>query len=286
VCFRTVPAPEIGKCGFRHTSRVNQAIPTIATLRGLWRRSLLARPDGSCDTTTSVRWLQGPRTYVDLRQPPGAPDFSAAGGSAHLSMEHCAWLARQAGFAGHLTSAAGFFEWRRSIDFQPAAAFPDAGTLWWQSDMLVEKGRDVAYIEHWHRDGSAPTLPFGALTLREAGSRLGAILLRVGMVFMFARERAADLPAGATLAECVAGVQSLREAQALVDCEISFGEVHAAGFQITTSTLPYRTADMLGQTLADHSIQTTDRDSEGTLLKRRWEITEVEGEVQSLECEA
>jgi hypothetical protein len=69
-------------------------IPELTALRGLWTRSLIAWPDGRRDTTTSVRWLQGPEIYIDLRQPANRPDFSGVGAL------RCA--NRMAGHAGRL----------------------------------------------------------------------------------------------------------------------------------------------------------------------------------------
>jgi len=66
--------------------------PKIQDLQGLWRRSLIAWPNG-VDDTTEVRWLQGTEVYVDLRQPAGLPDFVGRRGIAHLSMADCRALA-------------------------------------------------------------------------------------------------------------------------------------------------------------------------------------------------
>jgi hypothetical protein len=49
---------------------------TLNDLPGVWRRSLLAWPDGTRDTTTTVLWVQGPTLYADLRQ--GVPHEGAA----------------------------------------------------------------------------------------------------------------------------------------------------------------------------------------------------------------
>src|SRR5664279_1626421 len=109
---------------------MDQAIPSIAELRGLWRRSMIAWPDGTRDTT-NVRWLQGLRSYIDLRQPMPVPDFPGVRSLADLSIDDCAWLAKQQGFAGHLGFDGGCFEWQRSIDFQPRKLHADAGSLHW-----------------------------------------------------------------------------------------------------------------------------------------------------------
>ena len=93
-------------------------IASVFSLQGLWRRSLLAWPGRPSDTTTSVRWLQGPHAYIDLRQPTPLPDFSQVRSREDLTFEDCLWLARQEGFAGHLHFDGRHFEWVREIDFQ------------------------------------------------------------------------------------------------------------------------------------------------------------------------
>jgi hypothetical protein len=214
----------------------------VASLQGLWRRSLIAWPSrGASDTTTTVRWLQGPRAYIDLRQPAPIPDFSHARGLEDLTYDDCAWLARQEGFAGYLSFDGMHFEWIREIDFQPPSPSADAGSLLWEGDVLIETGRDADYIEHWHRDPSIPTTPTRIVDLQGAAQKVRSTLLRVGPHFMFARARATSLKQGyGSLAEYVAAAPDLAHARELIDCEISFGRVDEAGLRITASTLPYR----------------------------------------------
>jgi hypothetical protein len=262
---------------------VHNTITDVSELRGLWHRSLIAWPGGNRDTTSSVRWLQGLRAFIDLRQPAAATDFSRVHARADLSIEQCAWLAKQQGFAGHLAFDGSHFEWIRTIDYQPRAPSADAGSLCWEGDVLVETGRDIPYIEHWHRGAAAPTLPVGAVTLRAIDEDITAVLLRVGPVFMFARDRAVAPATHRTLGECVAAVATLRHAQELVDCEISFGEAKAAGFRITASSLPYRLGDALNPQLTRERLTTMDRAADGTALRRHWRITGSEGEPDALQ---
>jgi hypothetical protein len=254
----------------------------VSELRGLWRRSMIAWPDGQSDNSSSVHWLQGLCACIDLRQPAAAVDFSSLRSVGELSIDHCAWLAQQQGFAGRCVFDGGYFQWLRTIDFQPRASYDDVGSLCWQGGVLVETGRDAAYVEHWHRDACAPTLPAVAVTLREANENTSAALLRVGAVFMFARDRAVLPVAGRTLAECVAGAPSLRHAQQLVDCEISFGNVRAAEFRITASSLPVRIGAALEPRVAHERLTTLDRAPDGAALTRQWEITAAEGELGAL----
>jgi hypothetical protein len=259
-------------------------MPSVDDLRGLWQRSLIAWPDGRRDDTTEVRWLQGLCAYADLRRPSPIADFSRIRGRADLSLDDCAWLARQQGFAGRLSFDGRHFEWSRSIDIQPKTGWADAGTLEWSGPVLIERGRDVAYTEHWHRDPLAATEPAADVVLREQAVGTHARLLRVGGHFMFARDRAVPLPALQTLGECVAAAATLHHAQALVDCEISFGPVTRGGFRITASSLPYRIGDILGQSLMNDGIGTLDRDARGNTVDRRWEILGGEGDIGALQA--
>jgi hypothetical protein len=252
--------------------------PRMADLRGLWQRSLIWWPDGTRDCTTNVRWLQGSCAYVDLRQPAMLGDFSLCGGLADLSMDDCARLAEQHGFAGRVSFDGTHFEWARLIDFQPKALHADAGSLWWEDGVLIEKGRDIDYIERWRRDDSAPVQPAWSVAVCEKSDGISGRLLRVGSWFMYARDRAAALPEHTTLRACVSAAPTLSHAHALVDCEISFGLVTPEGFLITASTLPYRVGDLLGQHLRNHTLTTMDRDAYGSTYMRHWDITEREGE--------
>jgi len=225
---------------------MTRIVSGVAELQGLWRRSLISWPGGGSDRTTTVRWLQGPRAYIDLRQPTPLPDFSHVRALDELTLEDCAWLARQEGFAGHLSFDGVNFEWHREIDFQPRAARADAGSLRWEGTVLVETGREEDYIEHWHRDPTLPNTPASVVNLRADRGSPKKTLLRVGPYFMFARDRAIHLDTGyPSLAEHVAASADVERARELIDCEISFGEARQEGLRITASTLPFRVGALL-----------------------------------------
>lgn len=253
--------------------------PSLGTLPGLWRRSLIAWPDGREDHTSFVNWLQGPGLYLDLRQPEGAPDFAGVASLSDLKPVHMEWLARQEGFAGELVHEDGWFEWRRDIDFQPQAVYSDMGRLWVEGDVMIEEGKDIPYIEHWHREPLAGGALWAArLEDRETGAR-GA-LIRYGHLFMFARERLATLPAHRPLTECVAGARDLVHAREFLDCEISQGAVTGAGWIVQRSTLPFRERQTLAPALTGDLLATDDMDARGKPLTRHWEITDLRGEPQ------
>jgi hypothetical protein len=241
---------------------------------------LLARADGTRDTTTRVHWMQGIESFADLRQPAELPAFAAVDCLNALSMEDCAHLAGQEGFCGRLRFDGTYFEWVRLVDFQPRSSRADAGSLQWQDAVLVERGRDSPYVEHWHRDAAAATEPVAALWLREADSAVAGLLLRVGDNFMLARDRSA-VPAGErSLRDCVAGARDLPSARALIDAEISFGEVSAAGWRITRSTLPFRVGDTPAPRFVGERLATADRGADGATVSRWWHVTATEGDSQ------
>lgn len=278
---------------------VLNSVPALRDLRGLWRRLSIRYPDGSTDTTTRVAWLQGETAFIDLRQPADLGDCCAAHCRSSLSALDCAELARQQGFAGTLAFDGAHFEWTRVIDYQPKARTADAGSLVWRGDLLIEQGRDVAYVEHWRRDdgasaaaaaigdpaaaiGGEAAAPTGALRLRGAGSGTRGALLRVGAHFMYARDRAVAVPEGRSLADCVADAACVGDARELVDCEISFGTVSAHGLRITASTLPYRVGDIVSAEFEEHRATTSDRSSDGAAVTRAWEIVGIEGAIGAL----
>jgi hypothetical protein len=254
---------------------------------GMWRRSLLIHADGARDSTSQVRWLQARTLFVDLRQAGDLPDFLHLGCLNDLDPRDCTQLARQEGFAGRFGFDGDCFEWLRLIDFQPRSPFADAGRLWWEEEILMEAGRDIPYVEHWQRDPTVVTRPLAALRLRDPLEGVTALAIQVGTVFMFARARRSELPAGQTLAQCVAGASSLAAAREMLDCEITLGSVGsgegAAGANvILASTHPWRVSESFVLVCADSTVSTGDVDPSGRPRVRRWEILEAEGDPASV----
>jgi hypothetical protein len=244
----------------------------ISDTIGLWERSLIAWPDGSRDTTTYAGWLQGPALFADLRQPADPPSFAGVTCLNELDAQHFDWLARQEGFAGRLVRAGEAFEWQRHIDFQCPTSASDAGFLEFRDGVLVEVGRDVPYIEHWHPalDNATPQY---AMRLEDDAGRKG-YLVRAGTLFMFVRGRATPLPHGERLPDLVASADA-QTARALLDCEISLGRV-GQEWIIKRSSLPYRVgADLAPYLSADGSqVTTAEIDDNGAQLERFWRVIE------------
>ena len=253
---------------------------TIGDLQGLWRRSLIVWPDGRRDDASAVSWLQGPNLYADLRRQMPRPDFSGVSGLYSLTRSQVSWLATQEGFAGVLSLDGEFFVWQRALDIQPPAAVADAGRLWLEAGRMIEEGRYVPYIEHWHRDDAAVLTPCGALILKECSTGATGFLVRTGPHFMYARARCTPLLPGGSLLDYVNSA-SLFDAQNLVDCEISLGRIGPSGWIIEDLSLPYREGAALRPVItADHTQLTiSDVTGDCALTLRHWEIVGCEGEL-------
>lgn len=251
--------------------------PRVAGLGGCWRRSLIVYSDGRRDVATRVQWLQGMSLFVDLRQPETMLEHAHVTRLDDLSMADCARLARQEGFAGRFGFDGSHFEWVRLIDYQPRSGAADAGSLAWEGDILVERGRDIDYTEHWHRDDAA-RVPAAAACLQDIYSGRVAIVVRVGDAFMFARDRPLPVQRHTTLVECILGAPTLAHARLLIDCEISAGIVHQ-DYCIRASTLPFRRGRALGMSRDRDRITTRDIGADGAPLTRFWNITASEGDL-------
>jgi hypothetical protein len=256
--------------------------PTVETLGGLWSRSLIEWPDGRRDTTTWVNWLQGPSFYIDLRQPEGRPSFESVGKLRDIEPAHFHWLASQEGFAGELHHDGGYFEWRREIDFQPKAIYSDQGRLFMADGMMVEEGKDIPYIEHWHREPIEPA-PVSALRLVDPEDGTRGAFMRVGSLFMYARARKVGVPEGRHLTECVAGAADIAAAQDLLDCEISQGAVTSVGWIVQRSSLPFREGKRIDPLLTrDGQLVLQDQAADGAPILRHWSIVDAQGSFDAL----
>lgn len=256
-------------------------IPDITALRGLWHRSLIAWPDGRRDTSTAVHWLQGPTRYIDLRQASGRPDFSQTRCLADANLAQLEWLASQEGFAGVLTQDGPWFEWAREFDLQPVAMYSDCGKLWYEADRMVEEGRDIPYIEHWHHQPAGDPNPCVALRLRALDEDRDGFLVRVGPHFMYACSRLVALPALESLELCLHAAADEAARLALFDCEIAAGVITGDRWEIRHSSLPWREGSTLGPQLAPDAVtwSTGDLAPDGREGRRRWQIVAAEGEL-------
>jgi hypothetical protein len=148
--------------------------------------------------------------------------------------------------------------------------------------MMVEEGRDFPYIEHWHREAGhreAGGAACSGIRMREVSTGRTGIIVRSGNLFMYARRGSVDLPPCCNLLERI-GTAELPDAQDLVDCEISFGRIGAAGWRIENSSLPFKESQMLRpQTfeLSEGRLRTVDVAPGGESIDLLWDITGVQG---------
>ena len=249
---------------------------SLSDIRGLWRRRLIAWPQGEADTTTEVYWLQGPELYADLRIPTGRPECRASC-LRELDWAMLGFLARQEGFFGMLEVSSSIGHWHRAFDYQPYTGRQDRGHLAFENGVLIERGVEAPYIEHWFREPHSEEVMTLSLTA-DAPSRTGCLIV-AGEAFMFARSRSVPLPPGADLTECLKTARSLAEEQDLFDCEISFGRVRDHQWRIERSSLPFREGQALRPDIAagTGSLLLDDVTTEGSAIRRAWQIASYEG---------
>lgn len=255
-------------------------VPPDPRLVGCWRRSLLTTSAGGRDTTTQVTWLQGGRLYVDLRLPAVRPDLSGVVCARDLTAGQLAALTRVAGFAGRLVADGPLARWERLVDLQPATGHPDAGSLVQHGDLVVETGQDGSYVEHWHQTAATPA-PVAGVLLRETTSGAAAVLLRVGDVAGWARGHDHPLPPGTDLSALVAATTT-RGARDLLDAEVAIGRPDPAGIVVVRSSRPWRAGRRLSPTARTGHLELDDEDTDGTVVRRRWQIVEQEGDLADL----
>jgi hypothetical protein len=185
------------------------------------------------------------------------------------------FLARQEGFFGALEVSSSIGHWHRAFDYQPDTGRQDRGHLVFEDNVLVERGVEAPYVEHWVREPKSD----GAMALSLAASALTGCLVAAGDAFMYARSRSAKLPPGADLAECVEKARSLEAAHALFDCEISFGHMRDQQWRIERSSLPFREGARLNPAIegATGKLLLDDLTAEGLPLRRAWTIVASEG---------
>ncbi len=245
---------------------------SLTDMQGLWRRRLIAWPEGEADTTTEVYWLQGPELYADLRIPEGRP-YGKASCNRELDWPTLRFLARQEGFFGKLKVETSIGHWHRVFDYQPNTGHQDRGHLAFENDVLIERGVEAPYVEHWVREPHTDDVV--ALSLAaELPSRTGCLIVG-GEAFMFATSRSAPLPPGADLSECVEAASSLQAAQDLFDCEISFGRARDQQWRVERSSLPFREGHTLRPDIDGETgkLLLHDVTPEGAFVRRAWQIT-------------
>jgi hypothetical protein len=225
--------------GARDPSRAAGQLPPW--LLGVWSREWIRRR-GALTNDLTVRYLQTPSWFGDVRIPIDRPRLSHAASFADLTDDQLRLLTKQRGFIGRATAENLIATWHHEIDFQPSDGSPDIGRL-----EPVGKGRmyehalDSSYTEHWWSLTSGDGR-FLAVRVERAG-RLDRILLVAGDVFIYARNRTKDLPPAESLDSLITTTRATR-AQIIeyLDCELSVGRIRGGSlpWEIQYSTLPWR----------------------------------------------
>ena len=205
---------------------------------GAWQRDWIRRHGGEADPRVTVRYVQTPSVFGDVRIPGDRPAVGHAASFADLSDDELAALAKQNGFAGETTMDGANATWHHEIDFQPAGRGDDVGRIEPVDDgQMLEHALDDSYIERWSAIGHDGGKFLAAKVAREG--RVDQLLAVAGESFVYARARAAALPAADSISEAIARTHATREEIiAYLDCEISYGTVR--GWHIEHSTLPWR----------------------------------------------
>jgi len=215
-------------------------------LRGAWSRDWIQEGKAKSNTL-DVHYLQTPTYFADIRIPKDRPGFSAATSFADLSDRQLRLLAGQNGFTGRTTMAGTVATWQHDIEFQPPDGTPDKGRLERITpDRMHEHGLDGSYIESWRSltDGQGRFL---VIRVQHSG-RLLRTLVVVGNQFVYARNRAKDLPVAPSLDALIEATNATRERIVqYLDCEFSVGRVRGGSvpWEIDHSTLPWREAHRL-----------------------------------------
>lgn len=215
------------------------AVP--AWMRGLWRRRSLTYPDGRCDTTTQVYWLQTESAFADIRIHADRPDLRACGRLDALGDTDLRALARQAGFAGWTELSGDRCRWHREIDYQPASGITDEGILRRGDGVLIEEGVHEPYVEVWEANPYGTGLTETIIRHNAPAGQPRQVLVAHGDAFMYVRDRLVHMPPAPSLEALLDATAPVAARRSLLDCEISFG-LRAGGalpWEIRLSTLPF-----------------------------------------------
>jgi len=208
---------------------------------GVSKRDWIRRA-GVTSNTLTVRVLQTPTMFGDVRIPSDRPSFPGATSLADLTDPQLATLAAQRGFFGYTTVEGDVATWHHEIDYQPPDGEADVGRLERVgTSQMDEHALDDSYVERWSSlasgDGSFLVVRVTKI------ERLDRVLLLAGDHFIYARNRAKDLPAAPSLVELIATTHATRETVlGYLDCELSYGKVRGGKvpWEIVHSTLPWR----------------------------------------------
>ena len=234
-CTRSSPAPPAVQDSTKATGGLPPWLP------GVWSREWILR-EGIQSSPSTVRYLQTPSLFGDVRLPIDRARFRYAASFADLSDGELLILARQRGFIGHTTVEKLVSTWHHEVDFQPPDPAADIGRIERLGvGRMYERALDGSYTELWWSLASGDDR-FLTVRLERAG-RLDRILLVAGDYFFYGRNRAKDLPAAPSLDALIATTKAPRATIIeYLDCELSVGRIRGGStpWEIEYSTLPWR----------------------------------------------
>jgi hypothetical protein len=210
-------------------------------LWGVWTRDWIQK-DKVKSNTVNVHYLQTPTYFSDIRIPKDRPRFAAAASFTDLSDGDLRLLAKQSGFIGSTTMVGAVATWHHDMQYQPPDGTQDTGRLQRiAKGRMLEHGLDGSYTEAWRSvtDGQGRYL-----VIRTARfGRLFRALVVVGDQFVYARNRATELPRAVSFDALIESTHATREQIVeYLDCELSAGRVRGGSvpWEIEQSTLPWR----------------------------------------------
>ena len=207
--------------------------------RGVWKREWEKSGTAPPSEDRIVRDVQTPSVFGSVRIPLSRPSITATSFD-QLDDAQLHALLEQKGFAGIATFKDRVALWDHAIDFRPPTGSPDTARLTQQSPTTVlEEGLDGDFSELWWNLAPNDGRYLGIQVKRDG--RVDRMLAVVGDHFVYARNRARDLPRAESLAVLAAGFTRAQLIEVL-DCEFSYGYVHGgrAPWVIVHSTLPWR----------------------------------------------
>jgi hypothetical protein len=189
-----------------------------------------------------VRDLQTPTVFGSVRIPVDRPSLSGAASFADLDDGQLAILLRQrGGFVGTATFEGNLAVWNHEIDFQPINGEDTAHLEHLSPSSVLEKGLDDSFSELWWLMSSGDAKYLG-IKITD-GRRTQRMLVIVGDHFVYARNRAHDLPNAKSLTALVSESSKTRaQIIEMLDCELSYGTLRSGRlpWEIRFSTLPWR----------------------------------------------
>lgn len=214
-------------------------------LSGAWERLWGISDGGPPDRSVDVRNIQTPTLFGDCRIPKDRPPYEKP--LRELSYEELLTLLPQEGFSGFTTVEGSISTWHHEIDYQPPDGSIDIGRIVLAGGRnMFEHGVQADYTEHWWYLESGEGNFFGVKVLRrlpDDTTRIHQILSVAGDHFIYARNRAHDLPMAASLEALVAKEKPSHEVLVeWLDLEVSHGFVLGGRrpWEIQFSTLPDR----------------------------------------------